>query len=117
MNFSIQPAVNEVLSVVSDKSTKEFRIPQGKLGSGSSDSDSLPYSKHGRCFCPAFVMKYFHGRNHDKWMSHFRSSFDTLGSGPMFLTSCLPGPTYGETPVSDNICTLYASFERKEKVV
>lgn len=69
--------MNGALSMVSDKSTKEFKIPEGKLGSESSDSDSLPYSKDGRCFCPAFVVKYFHGRNHDKLVSHFRSSFDS----------------------------------------
>lgn len=40
-----------------------------------------------------------------------------LGTGPMSLTSCLPGPTYWEHPGSDNICILYPSFERKEKVV
>lgn len=73
--FYMPPAVNKAPSMVSDKSTKEFKIPEGKLASESSDNDSLPYSKDGRCFCPAFVVKYFHGRNHDKDIPHFRSSF------------------------------------------
>lgn len=101
--------------MVSDKSTKEFKIPEGKLGSESSDSDSLSYSKDGRCFCPPFVVKYFHGRNHDKWMSHLKALLIALVSGTMSLTSCLPGPTYEETPVSDSVCILYASFERKKR--
>lgn len=103
------PAVNEAPSMVSDKSTKEFKIPEGKLASESSDNDSLPYSKDGRCFCPAFVVKYFHGRNRDKdvsHLSHFRSSFGSTRIWPMFLTSCLPGPIYSENPDSDTICIL-----------
>lgn len=115
MNFNIQPAVNEALSTVSDKSTKEFKIPERKLRSANSDSDSLPYSKDGRCFCPAFVVKYFHGRNHDKWISHFRSSFDSTRIWTEPLTSCLPGPTYWENPDSDNVCILYSLFERKKR--
>lgn len=119
MNFNIQPAVNEAVSTVSDKSTKEFKIPERKLGSANSDSDSLPYSKDGRCFCPAFVVKYFHGRNHDKWISHFRNSFDSTRIWTMSLTSYLPGPTYWENPDSDKMfafCTHYLK-EKKGGVV
>lgn len=49
------------------------------------------------------------------WCLTLEALLIALGSGPMSLTSCLSRLIYWETPVSNNICILYSSFERKKR--